>query len=295
MNIHLDTPSLGFIADPSTPVRAYATRAYIDLGGLRHNARLLRRMAQPAKIMAVVKADAYGHGAVPVATTLQEEGYDHFMVATLSEALHLRRHGIQGPILVAMPPLPDNLPVYSQENFHVSASTRESCNAILDYAHSGNPLNVHVKIDTGMHRLGLYPNDALDVIPLLQAHPSINIQGIWTHLATAGSRDVDFSTQQIAEAQHVLSQLGEGTLPLHVGNSSALMHPQKYLHPSTQSMYRVGGGLLGISAMPERAREIGLVPILTLASYVLTIKTVAKGETVSYGRTWKARVTPELQ
>ncbi|MBX2820049.1 MAG: alanine racemase [Rhodothermaceae bacterium] len=275
-------------ANPDTPRRAYTTIAQIDLGRLRENAKIIKTLAAPAEVMAVVKANAYGHGAIPVAKTLLEEGFNSFLVATLSEALFLRENGIHAPILIAMPPLGANLPVYTREHFMVSVSSDEVCEEVLAYAETGQKLQLHVKLDTGMNRLGLSPDRAHSFISQIMHHPSLELQGIWTHLATAGQEDTAFARQQISSARAFTNQIHGFSGSFHVGNSSSLIHPDHYLDSKERTMYRVGGGLLGISAMPQRAREIGLVPIMTLKSHVLTVKSVSAGESVSYGRRWTA-------
>jgi len=275
-------------ANPDTPARAYTTIAQIDLGRLRKNAKIIQTLAAPAEVMAVVKANAYGHGAAPIAKTLLEEGFKSFMVASLSEALFLRESGIRAPILIAMPPLGANLPVYTRENFMVSVSSEEVCEEVLGYAKTGRKLHLHVKVDTGMNRLGLSPDRARAFISQLDQYPLLELQGIWTHLATAGHKDTAFARQQISSARAFTNQIEGFSGYFHVGNSSSLIHPDHYLDPTERNMYRVGGGLLGISAMPKRAREVGLVPIMTLKSHVLTVKSVSAGETVSYGRRWTA-------
>ena len=275
-------------ANPDTPARAYTTIAKIDLGRLRENAKIIQALAAPAEVMAVVKANAYGHGAVPIAKTLLEEGFKSFMVASLSEALHLRECGIRAPILIAMPPLGANLPVYADRNFMVSVSSEEVCEEVVAYAKTGRKLQLHVKLDTGMNRLGLSPEQAHAFISQIKNHPNVELQGIWTHLATAGNEDTAFARHQISSARAFTNQIEHFSGYFHVGNSSSLIHPDRYLVPNERNMYRVGGGLLGISAMPLRAREVGLMPIMTLTSHVLTVKSVSAGESVSYGRKWTA-------
>ena len=275
-------------ANPDTPARAFTTRALIDLNRLRKNAQRILTLAAPAQVMAVVKANAYGHGAIRIVRTLQEEGINQFMVASLSEALHVRANDIEAPILVALPPLRANLPVYTQKNFLVSVSSEEACQGVLDYAQTGNNLQVHIKLDTGMNRLGLSPTSALMFINKLKQHPSIELKGIWTHLATAAQQDTTFAQQQISMAQSLVNQVLPFDGVFHVGNSSSLIHPEQYLMPKENGMYRIGGAMLGISAMPKRAREVGLLPIMTLKSHVITVKQISAGESVSYGRKWTA-------
>ena len=286
--LRLEATHSTYNADPLTPNRGYTSLAVIDLEQLRKNARIIKQIAEPAEVMAVVKANAYGHGVLEVTRVLLEERYNYFLVATLPEALHLRANGVDANILVSMPPLPGNLTVYSAEQLDVSVSTQEVFDAIEAAGESGLPLRVHVKIDTGMSRLGLSPTFIHTYIKRIAAHPSIQVRGIWTHLATAGEADTSFAKQQIREAQALLNRLPGFDGYFHVGNSSSLLHNSSYLPPQPESMYRIGGALLGMTSFRAQAQMLGIHTLLTFKSYVLTVKEIRAGETVSYGRTWTA-------
>ena len=280
------------MAGPATrytiPHTASSTVAEVDLSALRHNARILQAMAAPAKLMAVVKADAYGHGAGPVAAALAREGVGWFMVASLSEGFRLRDHGIASPILVAAPPHPAHLSFYRDHDFHVSAASTEAVEALLHEPRRGKPLVVHVKIDTGMNRLGLTPDEAMTAIPSLLEHPGLQVEGVWTHLATAAHHDHRFAIRQIHSARSVYAVYQERIPLFHAGNSSALLNLPAETIRRENELIRVGGSLLGISAVPDAAEKAGLQPVLTLKTRVLQVKTVRKGDSVSYGRSWIA-------
>ena len=151
------------------------------------------------------------------------------------------------------------------------------------------PLDVHVKLDTGLHRLGLLREDARVFLTEAAGQPSISVRGIWTHLATAGSSDTAFARHQVEQARSILPLFPEFGGYFHVGNTSSLIHEERYIQPQPNTMFRSGGGLLGISAIPGRAKDIGLLPVLTLKSYVLATKPLNAGDSVSYGRRWKAK------
>src|SRR5690606_29885146 len=142
----------------------HPTVASINLDHLRHNARVLQKHAGDAELMAVVKADAYGHGAVPVARALRSVGVRQFAVAILSEAIALRRGGISEEILVFGGPLRAQLPAYQQYNLQVNVTSDDVAHWVADAALEGQPLRVHVKVDTGMSRLGLQIPDAVEQI-----------------------------------------------------------------------------------------------------------------------------------
>ena len=238
--------------------------------------------------MAVIKADAYGHGATPIANVLLQEGFTHFMVATLSEAMRLRTNGLKAPILVGTPPLPANLPLYSAQEFHVSVSTPEAGHAIIAAGRQGLPLNVHIKLDTGMGRLGLSIQEAAHIAQAIQPIASIELTGIWTHLATASDEDTAYAREQVHAFYAFVDRQESFHGITHVGNSSSLLHPAGYLPKTPRSMYRVGGALLGMSAQVRHLQGTGIAPILTFTAWVLAVKNLEAGDSVSYGRTWKA-------
>ena len=258
-------------------------RAEVDLGAIRHNVRRLARAAGANAVMGVVKADAYGHGAVPVARVLVEEGVGRLAVATVPEAVALRKAGVRVPILVFAAPLDEALPAYARHGLEAVVSSVEVAAAVR--GHGG--LTVHVKVDTGMHRLGVAPERAARVVRDLQAS-TVSVAALWTHLATADAADPGFVLEQVRRFDGVLSDLGDAAPPLvHISNGPALVR----LPPLTSrpALVRLGGVLYGLASDAAMTPSMaGLRPAMRLVTRVVHVQTVAPGETVSYGRTWAA-------
>jgi len=267
-------------------------RAEIDLGAIRHNARVLRQLAGEAHLMGVVKADAYGHGAVSVARALAEEGVNWLAVATVGEAQGLREAGVETEILVFAAPLPDLLPVYARYNLRVTVSSEQVAGFVTVAARQHGPLTVHVKVDTGMHRLGLAPEEAGRVVRQLEETPGVFVEGLWTHFATADEPTTEFVTEQVRRFQDVVEDLDVDTPPVvHVANGAALVRDLVPPLSASSTLVRVGGILYGLASSPSLQRDVeaaGLRPAMRLVSRVVHLQTVEAGESVSYGRTWTA-------
>ncbi|MEO0559906.1 MAG: alanine racemase [Bacteroidota bacterium] len=267
-------------------------RADIDLGALRNNVGVLRQLAGSADLMGVVKADAYGHGAQSVAQVLVDTGVGWLAVATIGEAVELREAGIEAAILVFAAPLPEQLPLYAEYDLRVNVSSEPVAGFVAEAARQRGPLTVHVKVDTGMHRLGLAPSDAARVVRQLEETPGVWVEGLWTHLATADEPSTEFVGEQVGRFEGVLEDLGEDAPPiLHIANGPALVRSLVSPFPASSSLVRVGGVLYGLASSPGLHRDVeaaGLRPVMRLVSRVVHLQTVAPGESVSYGRTWVA-------
>ena len=263
-------------------------RAETDLDALRHNLRQLA--SRPAEVMGVVKANAYGHGAVPVARALVDEGVEVLAVATLAEATELRQAGLAARVLVLAAPLPEALARYGQLELEAVVSSPEVAEAVVARAPT---VPVHVKVDTGMHRLGLAPEDAPAVVRRLTA-AGVPVVALWTHLATADAADPSFALEQVRRFDRVVAALGADAPPwVHLANGPAHLR----LPPLTSrpSLVRLGGVLYGLDSDPAMAAASGgLRPVLRLVARVVHLQTVAPGETVSYGRTWTATVPTRI-
>ncbi|MEM6326872.1 MAG: alanine racemase [Bacteroidota bacterium] len=266
------------------------TRAEVDLGAIRHNARVLARLAAPASVLAVVKADAYGHGAIPVARALAEEGVKRFAVATVGEGATLREAGIETPILVFAAPLPHALAAYVRLGLSVTVSSREVAEHVTEAARTHGPLTAHVKVDTGMRRLGVRPEETAEVLRLLHDAPGVSAEALWTHLATADG-DLGFARDQLRTFETLLGDLGSLRPPLHhVANGPMLLRmPEDAAREGT--LVRAGGVLYGLSSSRMLAPHLAaadLRPAMRLVTRVVHLQTVRAGETISYGRTWTA-------
>ena len=276
---------------PTTLHRLLPLRAEVDLEALRHNVRVLRERAGEAELIAAIKADAYGHGAVSVARVLVEEGVSRFAVANVPEAVELREAGIVVPIHVLGAPLPEYLPAYARYDLIVTVSSAEVAAAVIEAATKVGPLTVHLKVDTGMHRLGVRPGDVPAVLARLQETPGVTVEGLWTHFATLGDA---FTREQLARFDALIAQLDAmGRSHTHVANTGTL-----FLVSGTRkgrAFVRVGGALYGLVDDPAVAAEAAeLKPVMRLLSRVVHVQTIAAGETVSYGQTWTAERTTRI-
>jgi len=254
----------------------------IDLDALAHNVRRLRDIAQ-VPLMLVLKADAYGHGAIRVAHTAQAHGAAVLAVATLGEARTLREAEIAAPILVLgyTPPwqAPEALrlgaacTLFDWETAEVLAAAGQA---------AGLPATVHVKVDTGMGRLGLHPAEVVDFMRALAALPGLRVEGLYTHFATADSADEAFARLQLARFQEVLAALDAARLrpPLiHAANSAALLR-----FPAARfDMVRPGLACYGLDPAPETPLPPDFRPVLSFHSEVAQVKQVPAGAPLSYG------------
>lgn len=272
---------------PSHPVEnndLALTVAEIDHSALLQNLDVFR--AKGAEVMAVVKADAYGHGAVLVAATLRDAGIRHFAVATLPEAIELRKAGITGRILVFAAPLPEHIAAYTRHDLDLTISSGAVAERVREEV-SGSRLRVHVKIDTGMGRIGIRPDEAERIVRDLDRDPNVEIAGIWTHFASADEPDLDFTHQQLERFLAVVDRVGTAAESVHAANSpAALRVPESYAFD--RSLIRIGIGLYGYTDLKGLAQKAGLQPVMRVTSHVTHTKWVEPGTTVSYGRHWHA-------
>jgi alanine racemase len=259
------------------------TVATVDLGAIAHNVAALAVRAGDAIFCAVVKADAYGHGAVASARTAVEAGAQWLAVALVEEGVELRRAGLGVPILLLSEPRPSEMievvehdlrpTVYSGEGFAAAAAAA---------AGRGERLAVHLKVDTGMHRVGARPDDVAMLARAIVDKPALDLEGLWTHCALADEPDRDATDRQIDCFDAVLAELAsEGIVPpiTHVGNSAVLLaHPR-----GLRDLVRVGIAVYGLPPVRGFVGGVDLRPAMRLTSAVSMVKVVAAGEGVSYG------------
>jgi alanine racemase len=258
-------------------------KAEIDLDAIAANVRLLRQASSPAELMAVVKADGYGHGAVPIARAVVDAGATWLGVAMVDEAIVLRDHGIEAPILVLSEPRPSEMPAAVEQRVRVAVYTEAGIAAAAAAAEvAGAVLPVHLKIDTGMRRVGAPPEEAAQLASAVDAQASLELEGLWTHCAVADEPENEFTAVQIERFDEVLSAvIAAGVTPrlVHAANSAAAM-----AHPTTRfDVVRCGIALYGIAPSSETGDLLDLRPALRLVSEVTFVKRVPAGEGVSYG------------
>lgn len=258
------------------------TVAVVDLEAIAHNVRALA--PAPAQLMAVVKANGYGHGATPVARTAVAAGASWLGVALVEEGVRLREAGIEAPILVLTEFPPGSEVEALAARLTPTVYTGEGLARLL--AAPGGPRRVHLKIDTGMHRVGIAPEAAVE-FALRAAAAGVEIEGVMTHLAVSEEPDNPFTEEQERRFEKVVAELaGAGIRPRyrHVANTGGLLGwPGTHL-----DLVRAGIGVYGIGPGPEApGPPAGLRPALSWRSAVSLVKRVAAGEGISYGLTYR--------
>jgi alanine racemase len=258
----------------------------VDLEAIAHNVGVLRRAAAPAQVWAVVKADAYGHGAVPVARAALAAGATGLCVALVQEGVELRRAGIDGPVLVLSEQPPGQLGELVAAGLSATVYRPGAIAALAAAARSLGARNVpvHLKIDTGMHRVGAAPGDAVGLAALVRsAAPVLRLEGVATHLATADEPGHPAVAAQLAAFDGVLAALdAAGTRPplVHVANSAGALAVPAARH----SLVRTGIAIYGIEPGPGVAHLCrDLRPALALKARVSLVKRVPAGDGISYG------------
>jgi len=259
----------------------------IDLAALEHNYRQLRRLCDPqVKMLAVVNADAYGHGLRPVARKLAAAGVDYFGVGSLEEGLMLRRAGITLPVLLLLGILPEEAGCAVGHDLDVALFRLDVAQAMAAAAHSqSKKAQVHLKVDTGMGRLGLHPTEVLPFLAGLKKLRHLNVVGLISHLAVADAEDKSYTIKQVREFTSLLAAVRQDgwKLPLcHITNSAALWEvPEAHL-----GLVRPGLMLYGSPPSPQRPPSVDLQPVMSLAAQVLQVKRLPPGSNISYGCTY---------
>ncbi|HHX76888.1 MAG TPA: alanine racemase [Firmicutes bacterium] len=265
-------------------------RAEINLLNLRHNITEFRNfLPAGTDIMAVVKADAYGHGAEEIARESLQAGVAWLGVAMVEEGVSLRKAGINCPILVFQSPLDEEIELLFEYRLTPTVFTLHLADKLSREAVNRQAvLPVHVKVDTGMGRLGVFPaDDALPFIVNLKDLPGIKAEGLYTHFACADEEDRSFTDLQLKRFLAVIRKLAEAGLcpPLvHAANSAAILE----FPGSWFNLVRLGISLYGHYPSAAVRRKIALKPLLTLKSRIAYVKEVPAGTPLSYGSTFVA-------
>ncbi|HEY6319457.1 MAG TPA: alanine racemase [Acidimicrobiia bacterium] len=255
----------------------------VDLGAVRANTRRLASLADPAALLAVVKADGYGHGAVPVARAALEAGASWLGVALVEEGTALRAAGIEAPVLVLSEPPAGAAPVVVDAGLTPVVYTEPGIEALAKAVadRTADPLPVHLKVDTGMHRVGCAPDEAADLVAAVTARPELRLEGICTHFAVADEPDRPETRAQLDEFCRLVADLERaGTRPplVHAANSAGLLQ-----FPDARfDLVRVGIALYGVAPGPTPS-AVPLDPALSLRARVTYVKSLPAGARVSYG------------
>lgn len=261
------------------------TWAEVDLKAIEHNYRQVRRLVgRDTKIMAVVKANAYGHGTVEVSAVLERLGVDYLGVATTDEAVRLRDHDIKTPVLILGSILPSEVKAAIEKDITITLCSDDLLDAIRKETARGFKAKVHIKIDTGMGRIGIWHEEAMNFIKNLMAEKNIVVEGIYTHFSSAG-RDDFFTNYQIESFEKVITKLEsfDINIPLrHAANSIATVDFKR----SHLNLVRPGFIIYGMYPKYTFPKLIKLRPALSLKTRIVYIKDTPPGRSISYGRTY---------
>lgn len=250
------------------------TYVEIDLGAIAHNVMAFKKLIAPSRVCTVVKADAYGHGDVPVASSALEAGADLLAVALVEEGVRLREAGIDAPILVLSEPTPEDAGEIASWEL---TPTVYSLPFVKALAETGKNHDVHLKVDTGMHRVGAPPDRIGELASAMQGEPNLTLAGLWTHFAVA-DEDPIYTRAQIQRFAETAAELD---VPVtHLANTAgAVLFPE-----ARRSLCRIGLGTYGLHPCPETREEIELHPAMRLVTHVSHVQRLAAGERPSYGR-----------
>jgi alanine racemase len=262
--------------------------ARVDLAAIERNCARLASAAAPAALCAVVKADGYGHGAVPAARAAQAGGAAWLAVATAAEAAELRAAGVEGPLLVLGALSPEELDVALAAAADVACWREEAVEGVGRRARElGVQAGVHVKLDTGMGRLGTRDAaEASRAVAAVAAAPALRLAGAFTHFATADEDDPAFLREQLERFTVWVGDVraAHPDVLVHAANSAAtLAEPAARL-----DMVRCGVAIYGLDPFQKDPGDHGLEPALSLSSYVAAVKWFKPGESAGYGRRWRA-------
>jgi alanine racemase len=274
-----------------------ASKAYINISNLKKNYLNLRKKANTSKVMAVVKADAYGHGlkiTVDALNSLGKNKPEYYAVALIEEGIELRKMKIPQPILVFDTINTDNVDKYFYYNIIPNIFTIEHLNILVNHlkrsgaAKSKKRYPVHIEVDTGMNRLGIDYQSAFKFIKKISRHKDFYVDGIYTHFATSDEKNNYFARLQLRKFQLLIDELKSDNIQFglaHAANSGAVLnYPDSYF-----DMIRPGVSLYGYYPSENTTESVKLYPVMSIESEVGTVKTINRGDSVSYGRKFVAK------
>ena len=255
-------------------------KVYIDLHQLKKNYHIVKSEVGEIPIMATVKANAYGHGAVEVSKALEQEGVRYLAVFTIDEGIELRDAGIKTDIFIYAKFDPTRVQEASKHNLTLNISSFDDLKALKAY--NGNSVKVHLKIDTGMTRLGVPYEQAEDFLKEANQIESIELEGLYSHFATADEGDLSYANSQLSKFNDIIEiskKLDISFAFIHCSNSGAILNVQD----SRFNMVRAGMLLYGAFPSDEVPQELPIKPVMTFTAPVVEIRDVKAGTQISYG------------
>ncbi len=258
----------------------YNTYAEINLAHLKHNYKEIKQRCGGKRIISIIKADAYGHGAAACAKALAEEGCDYFGVASIDEAEELRRAGVSTPILILGYIPPERIREALEYDLTLTVYEAGFAKAVSNACKTpGRRAKVHVKVNTGMNRLGLAAEAAAQEIGAISLLEGIEIEGVYSHYATADEDDLSYSRAQLEKFRDIIGRIrAQGIFPplVHISNSASILNCQDDISTAVRP------GIILYGALPC-ASDIPLKPVMTFYSKVAAINTYPKDTAISYG------------
>ncbi len=276
-------------------MRARNVWAEVDLSAIAHNIQETRKKIEPGtKICAVVKADAYGHGAVPVATAALAAGVEYLAVSMTREALELREAGIMAPILILGAMTPGHEKALIDKNITQTIFDLKTAQALSAAAIQANKVaKVHLAVDTGMNRIGCRPEEAGELAAAIAGLPHVYLEGVFSHFAAADAKDKTYSKQQLAAFQAALANIADQKIDIpivHLDNSAGITE----MPEAHYNMVRQGITLYGWWPSHEVKQCMDLQPVMTLKAEIVFIKDIPAGEKISYGCTYETKRPTKL-
>ncbi|WP_295153867.1 alanine racemase [uncultured Brachyspira sp.] len=265
------------------------TIAEINLSVLCRNMEIIKSLSNGVKVLSIVKANAYGHGLIEISKYLEKFGANALGVANVEEGIKIREAGVKLPILVLFQHFKDESDLVCKYNLNPIISNDECLEYYDKYLKkNGGTLNIYIKVDTGLNRMGAKPEDVLSLSKKVLSYGTLNIEGISTHYAAADMEDnysKEFTNKQINIFNEVLDTLNKNSINIknvHTANSAALIsYKNTYF-----DMVRAGIILYGYT---NSFYDLGIKPVLNLKSNVVLVRNIKKGESISYGMTWTAQ------
>ena len=265
----------------------YPSRAIIDLDAYTFNLNLVRRFSGDADLIPIIKANAYGHGLVPIAQAAVRAGAKMLGVATVQEGIELRENSIKIPILVLVSPPQKALPLFLQYQLTLTAVDKATAQELGALAHSsGQVAAVHCKIDTGMGRQGIHHEEALETLQFISRITHLDLQGIFTHFPVADIPDDAITHHQIKIFKQLLKQVDKAGYPYeiaHAANSAAIVNYQDSVCDAVRP------GLITYGVWPTKTDADLVKPVLRWETAIAQVRMLAAGTTVGYGCTYAAK------
>ena len=262
----------------------FSPKAIIHLDNLAHNYHLIKDQLNNTPIMAVVKANAYGHGVIEISKALSNEGVKFFAVFTFKEALELRDAGITEEVLVFCRPTKQMLKTAYEKNITLNLCDPDDVRLFCEASHSPK---FHLKVDTGMTRLGISFDEAYGIIDTIK-NEKLNCDGIYSHYATADEGDLNYAEYQLGQFNELLDYINNIDLTLrfiHFSNSGAVIN----MPHSSFNLVRVGMLLYGSFPSDQVPRDLAIKPVMEFKGSVVSLRMVKTGTKVSYGGVWEAK------